>query len=39
MEDNYDIEFGPNKVIKCEDCHIKLLPDEICWCHTNKEED
>ena len=37
MED-YDIEFGPNKVDTCTHCHVRLLPDESCWCLNKQEE-
>ena len=29
---DYDIEFGPNVVLRCEHCNSKLLIDEVCWC-------
>ena len=28
----YDEEFGPNKIIRCKCCYVKLMIDEICWC-------
>jgi hypothetical protein len=36
--EDYDEEFGPNKVIRCEDCHVKLMVDEICWCTAGGRE-
>ena len=30
--DNYDEEFGPNKVRRCDKCKAKLIEHEICWC-------
>jgi hypothetical protein len=39
IEDNYDPELGPNKVLRCKCCSAKLLPLEICWCQDKFEED
>ena len=29
--DNFDLEFGPNKLSRCPHCGIKLDKDQICW--------
>ena len=29
---NYDEEFGPNIVLRCTECSVVLLREEICWC-------
>ena len=36
MED-YDEEFGPNRVLRCDECSVKLMAQEVCWCLTNDE--
>lgn len=35
---SYDDEFGPNTVIRCQKCLVKLHQDEVCWCSTTDEE-
>lgn len=37
MED-YDEEFGPNRVLRCDKCSVKLMEREVCWCLTKDEE-
>ena len=31
MIDNFDHEFGTNRIIRCPHCGIKLDKGQICW--------
>lgn len=37
--ENYDEEFGPNRVNICPDCGTGLSDGEICWCISNRDKD
>ena len=35
---DYDEEFGPNRVNRCPECGAILMTDEVCWCTSDDEE-
>ena len=36
---DYDEEFGPNRVQRCPVCGKGLMTDEICFCEYTEDEE